>query len=166
MSSEDCPVRLQDEFEACYDKKIASIVQACKEDRLLTPHMIAKEEIKDSRAQTSPEILNQVVQMHQRKIFDMNVCSFLIVTIHILVYSGTLEHIHILHTVDTFMYILSLFSCHCNYCLCMSCQVVILVYLYFFITSCSLSLLLNLHIFIYLQKYFKVLNRMKQPSYV
>ena len=57
----------------CFDKKIESIVQACKEDKLPTPHMVVVEQTKDSSVQTSSEIEDKFVQMHQRKLFDTNV---------------------------------------------------------------------------------------------
>ena len=62
-----------DDFMRCFDEKIESIVQVCKEDKLLTPHMVAIEQIEDSGLQMSPEIQDKVVLMHERKIFDMDI---------------------------------------------------------------------------------------------
>ena len=62
-----------DDFKRCFDKKIESIVQACKEDQLPTPYMVTIEEAKDSRVQRFSEIQDKIVQMHQRKVFDTNV---------------------------------------------------------------------------------------------
>ena len=62
-----------DDFMRCFDEKIESIVQACKEDDLPTPHLVAVEQPKDPKLQTFPDIQDKVVPMHQRKVFDMDV---------------------------------------------------------------------------------------------
>ena len=62
-----------DDFMRFFDEKVECIVQACKEDELLTPHMVAVEQPEDLKLRIFPDIQDKVIQIHQRKIFDMDV---------------------------------------------------------------------------------------------